>query len=92
MLKHWYYNRKQFEAITGHAFNAREVFAYSTFPSFNGDGYTISVYETDDETASLFIKAGETFFSGYPNTLEAKTPGWSSTKWQNSPLKAAEWE
>ncbi|MCW1916580.1 hypothetical protein OJ996_23535 [Luteolibacter sp. GHJ8] len=65
----------------------KPVFAYDSERSFNGDGYSITVYELPDPIRQRFSSADERLLSEFP-----KRPGyrkhWQSESWRRTPFEA----
>ena len=85
----WYHERKANEEITGKAFTAKEVYVHESPRAFNGDGYSIWVYELDEETATAFLNPEKNFFKIYPIKADSREK-WSTKHWDRTPLKTDE--
>ena len=75
--------------ITGHKFNyGKEIFKYESERDFNGDGYSIWIYEIDENTANYFKDPNEDFFTKHPNRKYRKH--WESEFWKRTPFNPKE--
>lgn len=65
----------------------KPLFSYDSERSFNGDGYSITIYELPDSIRQRFSSADETLLSEFP-----KRPGyrkhWQSERWRRTPFEA----
>ena len=57
---------------------------YDTGPSFNGDGYSISVYDLTPEMARYFSAPPPEFFASYPKKLD---PRYELQTWNRGPVR-----
>ena len=61
--------------LTGFAFNFGKLrYKNESERAFNGDGYSIWIYEIDENTATYFKNPKEEFFSKYPNMTKYDIP------------------
>ncbi len=75
--------------LTGFEFNdGKLVYIDESERSFNGDGYSIWIYEIDEKTAKYFKNPNDEFFSKYPNT-ELRS-NWKSEFWKKTPFDQKE--
>jgi hypothetical protein len=85
----WYYERERYKALTGKLFTADEVYVHESPRAFNGDGYSIWVYELDEKTASTFTMPNNEFFKFYPKKSDSRQD-WGTRTWQRTPLQPEE--
>lgn len=69
--------------------NVKEVYVHESLRAFNGDGYSIWVYELDEEVATIFLNPEKAFFTSYPIKADYREK-WSTKHWESTPLKADE--
>ncbi len=74
---------------TGYKFNkGKSIYISESVRAFNGDGYSIWIYEIDNSTASYFKNPNDAFFSKHPRT-ELRSH-WESEFWKKTPFDQAE--
>ena len=78
-------DRSYVEDLTGKAFWTKVVFEYNSPRDFNGDGYSIVVYELDDEVASALSKPDSLFFQ-HPLRSDDRNR-WEQKRWRRTPLR-----
>ncbi len=77
------------EELTGFEFHDGELlYEYVTERAFNGDGYSIWIYEIDEETARYFKNPNPDFFTKYPNP-EFRSD-WETEYWKKTPFDTNE--
>ena len=75
--------------LTGFEFNFGEsIYKYESNRDFNGDGYSIWIYEIDDKTANYFKKPNADFFTNYPNSDFRNK--WETEYWKKTPFDKEE--
>lgn len=75
--------------LTGFEFNFGDsVYEYESKRGFNGDGYSIWIYEIDDKTVQYFKNPKAAFFTDYPNS-EFRND-WETEFWKKTPLNKEE--
>ena len=77
------------EKLTGFEFyDGKLIYEYETERFFNGDGYSIWIYELDEETAEYFKNPNASFFTEYPTTDLRND--WESEFWKMTPFDKTE--
>lgn len=61
------------------------IFKYDSERSFNGDGYSFSVYELPDSVRTRFEAADQNLLSSYPEKPDYRSD-WKVVRWRESPL------
>lgn len=84
-----FYDRQYNKELTGKAFSTYLTFSHESPRAFNGDGYSIWVYEFDQETAQLFSPPDNEFFSNFPIRPDYRSH-WQQKKWDKTPLNQDE--
>ena len=75
--------------ITGFEFNNGETFyEYESERAFNGDGYSIWIYEIDQITANYFKNPNDIFFKKHPRS-ELRSH-WKTEFWKRTPFDKKE--
>ena len=75
--------------LTGFEFkDGKLIHEYETERFFNGDGYSIWIYELDEKTADYFKNPDTTFFTEYPTTDLRNH--WQSEFWKKTPFDKTE--
>ena len=81
-----YYSKKYTAELTGQEFLLDKLeYSYDSDRSFNGDGYSIAVYNIDDDISKLFINPDPQFFVNYPAKNDSRKD-WSLSKWKKTPV------
>lgn len=83
-----FYIKKQTELLTGKKFWSWEVYTYDEM-GFRGEGYTIEIFEFDDEVAEYFMNPNADFFEKYPLELEYRE-NWTRNTWKKTPVIESE--
>ena len=82
---HWYWERKRASEWTGFAFSFEKmVYHYATGPSFNGDGYVLTVATLRPEAAGYFHAPPPAFFADFP---KEKDPRYTVQRWRPGPVR-----
>ena len=77
------------EELTGLEFNdGKLIYEYETERFFNGDGYSIWIYELDEKTADYFKNPEPKFFTDYPTTDLRNH--WQAEFWKKTPFDKTE--
>lgn len=84
-----YYANKQIRELTGYYLDLTEHFTYESPRAFNGDGYSILVYELTEEDANNFLHPQPDFFKDYPSKSEFRDH-WDQQKWKKGPILETE--
>lgn len=75
--------------LTGFEFNFGDpIYEYESKRDFNGDGYSIWIYEIDDKTAQYFKNPNAEFFIDYPSSDFRKD--WETEFWKKTPFNKEE--
>jgi hypothetical protein len=75
--------------LTGIEFNdGKLIYEYETERAFNGDGYSIWIYELEDKAINYFKKPNNDFFKIYPRT-ELRNH-WQPEFWKKTPFNKNE--
>lgn len=75
--------------LTGFEFNTGKlIYEYETERFFNGDGYSIWIYELDEKTTDYFKNPSTNFFKEYPTTDLRNH--WQSEFWKKTPFDKKE--
>lgn len=83
----WYYERKSNKELTGLSFSTDKLlYCHKSERSFNGDGYSISVYSLDEKTAKSFQNPEIIFFENFPIKSDPRKK-WQNKHWGKSPIK-----
>ncbi len=81
----WYFDRQYTKSLTGVSFTlGAPVYAYETQRHFNGDGYSILVYQLSDEVIAEFENPSTDFFN-HPTQPEYRRE-WEIQAWQRKPI------
>jgi hypothetical protein len=80
-----YYERKYNKALTGLSFTAKEVYVHNSERYFNGDGYSMTVFELDETIANKFTNPTSDFFTDYP-IKDNDRKDWLAVQWKKSPI------
>ncbi|TGK82090.1 hypothetical protein EHQ24_12520 [Leptospira noumeaensis] len=75
--------------LTGLKFNTKEVFAYHSERAWNGDGYSIQIFEISEETAQYFLTPKKDFFNEFPLLPEYQNH-WTKVNWKKTPIQKNE--
>lgn len=94
---HWYWerernlaNRRWATELTGITFSfGRPLYCYDSDRAFNGDGYSIAVYELTPEMARYFSSPPPEFFAIYPKKPDYRRH-WKAVNWHTGPVRADE--
>lgn len=77
------------EELTGFEFNDGQlIYEYESERFFNGDGYSIWIYELDEKTSKYFKNPNTNFFTEYPST-EIRNH-WQTEFWKKTPFNESE--
>jgi hypothetical protein len=77
--------------LTGFEFNFGDsIYEYESKRDFNGDGYSIWIYEIDDKTANYFKNPDVEFLNDYPNS--EFRDDWKTEFWKKTPFDKTEQE
>lgn len=75
--------------LTGHKFiEGKKIYDHNTPRDFHGDGYSISIFEIDVNTAEYFKNPDETFFKKHPYRPFRKD--WEYESWKKTPFESKE--
>jgi len=84
-----YQDRAFYQELTGLEFNDEGIFfEHDSERSFNGDGYSISIYKLDQKTANYFKSPPAAFFKKHPH-LGIRTD-WQIQHWKRTPIDTSE--
>jgi hypothetical protein len=77
------------QELTGFEFyDGKSIFEFEGHRSFNGDGYSIWIYELEENTETYFKNPNDEFFSNYPRT--ELRDHWKSKLWHRTPFDKKE--
>ena len=73
--------------LTGNQFWVTASFQNNSERAFNGDGYSIYIYEISDDVANSFLTPTSGFFTEFP---KSDRNSWTKVTWSKSPIKESE--
>ena len=72
--------------LTGESFNLGDpIEEYHSERAFNGDGYSIDIYELNSQQNMYFESPNPEFYTEYP--AEELREDWETNRWEKTPLK-----
>ncbi|MFK7749821.1 MAG: hypothetical protein AB8B65_15605 [Kordia sp.] len=80
-------NRLYAQELTGNQFWVTESFKNISERAFNGDGYSIYIYDISEDVANSFLTPSPDFFTKFPKSDRDE---WTKVKWRKSPIKESE--
>jgi hypothetical protein len=78
-----FYIKEQTELLTGKSFWSWEIYDFEEL-GVRGEGYTIDIFEFNDEMAEYFKNPGFDFFGKYPLELDYRE-NWKRKTWKKTP-------
>lgn len=86
-----YFESRNNESLTGYAFsNGENIYSYDSSRDFNGDGYSIWIYELEPNAVKYFKKPDKQFFSSYPQ--KGIRSDWQVSNWKRTPMDSVDLE
>ncbi len=80
-------NRLYVQELTGNQFWVTASFKNTSERAFNGDGYSIYIYDISDDVANSFLTPSPDFFTEFP---KSDRDSWTKVTWRKSPIKESE--
>ena len=82
--------KEQTELLTGKKFWSWKIYDYEEL-GVRGEGYTIDIFEFNDEMAEYFKNPDSNFFEKYPIELDYRK-NWTRNTWKETPVIESELE
>lgn len=85
-----YFDYRYTKRVVGKAIALDDVYIYESYREpLLGDGYSLFVYEINEEAADDFRKPSESFFSDFPFDKSEQT-GWRRKNWSKCPIEESD--
>lgn len=73
------------DSLSGIKFDKIEIYSYHTKRAWNGDGYSIQIFEINEKTIKQFLDSKKNFLNPHLKLYDDRE-NWNKKNWKRSPL------